>query len=87
MSAPALRARGLALAASCAFYGAAAAEPAVELSERERAIVLTLSPLAPPPADTTNRVAENRGRRSARPAFVRRHAAVGRRQSRVLDVP
>jgi cytochrome c peroxidase len=60
MSASALRARGLALASSCALVGgASAAEPAVELSERELAIVLTLSPLAPPPADTTNRAAEN----------------------------
>jgi cytochrome c peroxidase len=60
MSAPAWRLRASALAASCCVLGAAwAAERGIELSERELSIVLTLSPLAPPPADTTNRVAAN----------------------------
>lgn len=45
---------------SCSLvFGAPAAEPGVELSQREISIVLTLSPLTPPPRDTTNRVAGN----------------------------
>lgn len=60
MSALVRAVRCLALSASCAAFDAApAAEPATELSEREIGIVLTLSPLAPPPTDTTNRVAES----------------------------
>jgi len=58
MIARALRASLLALACSCALTCAArATDSAVELSERELLSVLTLSPLAPPPEDTTNRVA------------------------------
>ena len=52
--------RALGVALACLLAGASrSAEPAVELSERELAIVLTLSPLAPPPSDTTNRVADD----------------------------
>jgi len=55
-----MSARTLGLALACVLAGAAsAAEAGVELSERELAIVSTLSPLAPPPVDTTNRVAED----------------------------
>ena len=52
-------------------YGAAAAEPPSSSRSTSARSCLTLSPLAPPPADSTNRVGGESGRRSARPAFVR----------------